>query len=56
MICITDRTLSLLDDMPYSAALARFLELLIKTEPDAIELSEKCLICYLLCLIIQITL
>jgi len=42
MIYITDRTLSALDDMPYNVSdLARFLELLIKTEPDAIELSQK---------------
>jgi len=42
MVYITDRTLSLLDDMPYNVSvLARFLELLIQTEPDAIELSQK---------------
>jgi len=42
MIYITDRTLSALDDMPHDVSvLARFLELLIKTEPDAIELSQK---------------
>ena len=42
VIHITDITLSLLDDMPHNVfALARFLELLIQTEPDAIELSEK---------------
>jgi len=42
MIHITDRTLSALDDTPCSVSvLARFLELLIKTEPDAIELSQK---------------
>jgi len=42
MIRITDRTLSALDDMPHNVSvLARFLELLIQTEPDAIELSQK---------------
>jgi len=42
MIHITDRTLSSLDDMPYNVShLARFLELLIQSEPDAIELSQK---------------
>jgi homocitrate synthase NifV len=42
MIYITDRTLSSLDDMPYDDShLARFLELLIQSEPDAIELSQK---------------
>jgi len=42
MIRITDRTLSLLDDMPYDVSvLARFLELLIQTEPEAIELSQR---------------
>jgi len=42
MIRITDRTLSSLDDMPYNVSLlARFLELLIQSEPDAIELSQK---------------
>jgi len=42
MIHIIDRTLSLLDDMPYDVSvLARFLELLIQTEPEAIELSQR---------------
>jgi len=42
MIHITDRTLSLLDDMPVNIpALAGFLKLLIQCEPDAIELSGK---------------
>jgi homocitrate synthase NifV len=42
MIHITDRTLSLLDDMPQDVSvLARFLELLIQSEPDAIEISQK---------------
>jgi len=42
VIHITDRTLSLLDDMPYDiSVLARFLELLIQTGPDAIELSKR---------------
>jgi len=42
MIHITDRTLSLLDDMPYDVTfLARFLKLLIQTEPEAIELSRR---------------
>jgi len=42
MIYIIDRTLSALDDMPYDVSvLARFLELLIKTGPEAIELSQK---------------
>jgi len=42
MIYITDRTLSALDDMPHDiSVLARFLELLIQSEPDAIELSQK---------------
>jgi homocitrate synthase NifV len=42
MIYITDRTLSALDDMTIDVSvLARFLELLIQTEPDAIELSQK---------------
>jgi len=42
MTHITDRTLSLLDDMPYDVSgLARFLELLIQTGPDAIEISQK---------------
>jgi len=42
MTHITDRTLSLLDDMPHDVSvLARFLELLIQTEPDAIELSQR---------------
>jgi len=42
MTHITDRTLSLLDDMSYDVSvLARFLELLIQTEPDAIEISQK---------------
>jgi len=42
MIHITDRTLSSLDDMPHDIPVfARFLELLIQSEPDAIELSQK---------------
>jgi len=42
MIYLTDRTLSALDDMPFNVSfLSRFLELLILTEPDAIELSQK---------------
>ena len=42
MIYITDRTLSELDDIPLNIpVLARFLELLIQAEPDAIELSRK---------------
>jgi len=42
MIHVTDRTLSSLDEVPQSiSVLARFLELLIQTEPDAIELSQK---------------
>jgi len=42
MIHIIDRTLSALDDMPYNVSvLARFLELLIQTGPEAIELSQK---------------
>ena len=42
MIHIIDRTLSALDDVPRNISVfARFLELLIQTEPDAIELSEK---------------
>jgi len=41
---ITDRTLSLLDDMPLDiSVLARFLKLLIQTGPDAIELSQRML-------------
>ena len=39
---VTDRTLSSLDEAPQNASvLTRFLELLIQTEPDAIELSQK---------------
>jgi len=42
MIHITDRTLSVLDDTPHNVSvLVRFLELLIQTEPDAIEISQK---------------
>jgi len=42
MLHITDRTLSSLDEAPQNTSvLARFLELLIQTEPDAIELSQK---------------
>jgi len=42
VIHITDRTLSSLDDVPRNiSVLARFLELLIQTEPDAIEISQK---------------
>ncbi|MDR0571027.1 MAG: hypothetical protein LBG71_07410 [Clostridiales Family XIII bacterium] len=41
MIRVTDRTLSCLDAAPAKApALRRFLELLVRTGPDAIELSE----------------
>ena len=42
MINIIDRTLSALDDMPYDVSvLARFLELLIQTGPESIELSQR---------------
>jgi homocitrate synthase NifV len=42
MIHIIDRTLSALDDMPLNVSvLSRFLELLIQTGPDAIELSQR---------------
>ena len=42
MIHVTDRTLSSLDEVPQNiSVLARFLELLIQTGPDAIELSQK---------------
>jgi len=42
MIYITDRTLSALDGTPGDVSvLARFLELLIQTEPDAIEISSR---------------
>jgi homocitrate synthase NifV len=43
LIRITDRTLSCLDGYTLGAApLSRFLELLLETDADAIELSEKC--------------
>jgi len=39
---ITDRTLSSIDDFTHDVSvLTRFLKLLIQTEPDAIELSQK---------------
>jgi homocitrate synthase NifV len=42
LIRITDRTLSCLDGLPHDRqALSRFLALLIKTDPGAIELSER---------------
>jgi homocitrate synthase NifV len=42
MIHVTDRTLSSLDDTQNDVSvLTKFLELLIQTEPDAIELSQK---------------
>jgi homocitrate synthase NifV len=42
MFHITDRTLSALDNFPLDvSALTQFLKLLIQTEPDVIELSQK---------------